>query len=352
MARNKGHLYLPYDEQRSIQVEYVHSSRDSAKTTVLMPFAVNDNWRREIVAAMQAKDPGRTTIQISNATSNAIKLSSRRPTASTPSPEPEMVVEPTAADNNRRAQNIVGNYLTQSGMYTDQHRSVLSDDSHVHRPDYSGFVSQVAANGAGAPAQAFAQAQHVEAITTPGPVGDRDVYLNPNNHNVFTLAHEDLHRIEHPSLQAPGSRLTPGTVEGMTEYMTQDASGLDFRTGGVPGQRGFTYRNETEAVRNSISSGQYTSQDVQRTYLRGSQSPTDRIVGAQNSQATGNQGNVTSGQSYVSHGNSVQGYGQPWNPSAATSAFTVSISPGRQAYQDMGSGPAYQPARPARPPSR
>ncbi|MEV8505562.1 hypothetical protein AB0368_12150 [Actinoplanes sp. NPDC051475] len=285
MPAQRGHLYLPYGNDQSVRVEYVHSNTDSSKTTVLMPFTVNDAWKREIRAAMQVKDANRTNIRISNAASDKIHLSSRRPTASTPSPEPDLAMSPTPQQNNQRARNVVSNYLQQSGMYTGEHQSALADDSRVHRPDYPDFASQVVAHGGGAPAQAFERAQDVEAITTRGPIGGRDVYLNPNNHTMFTQAHENFHRVEHPSLQAPGSRLTDSTVEGMTEYMTQSATGLDFRTGGLPGRRGMVYGRDTEAVRNAVGSGQYSDRDIQRAYVRGSESPTDRIESAQNGQA-------------------------------------------------------------------
>ncbi|MDG4804105.1 hypothetical protein [Micromonospora sp. WMMD980] len=282
MPATRGHLYLPYDDNSSIQVDYVHSGSNARRTTVLVPFAVDAAWRARIEAAVRAKDPGRTDIQISNAATGEIRRVSRQPTASTPSPEPDHVVRPTAEQNNDRARNIVGNYLTGSDMYTDQHRSTLADDSRVHHPGYSEFVSQVAANDAGAPGQAFQRAAHVEGITTRGPVGERATYLNPHNHTVFAQAHENFHRIEHPSLQAPGSRLTDSTVEGMTEYLTQSATGLDFRTAGPPGQRGFTYREETRTVRDAVRGGGYSNQDVQRAYLRGSESPTERIAQVQN----------------------------------------------------------------------
>lgn len=282
MPATRGHLYLPYGEDGSIQVDYVHSGQDASRTTVLVPFAVDPAWRARIEEAVRANHPERTDIQISNAATGEVRYVGRQPTESTPSPEPDQVVHPTPEQNNDRARNIVGNYLTGSDMYTDEHRSVLADDSRVHHPGYSEFVSQVAANDAGAPGQAFGRAAHVEGITTRGPVGERDTYLNPNNHTVFAQAHENLHRIEHPSLQAPGSRLTDSTVEGMTEYMTQSAAGLDFRTAGPPGERGFTYREETRTVRDAVRDGGYTNQDVQRAYLRGSESPTERIAQVQN----------------------------------------------------------------------
>ncbi|MFI2708574.1 hypothetical protein ACH495_00375 [Micromonospora sp. NPDC018662] len=319
MPAKRGHLYLPYDNNSSIQVDYVHSGQNASRTTVLVPFAVDDTWRARIEAAVRAKDPRRTDIQISNAATGEIRYVGRQPTASTPSPEPDQVVRPTPEQNNDRARNIVGNYLTGSDMYTDQHRSVLADDSRMHRPGYSEFVSQVAANDAGAPGQAFGRAAHVEGITTRGPVGERDTYLNPNNHTVFAQAHENFHRIEHPSLQASGSRLTDSTVEGMTEYMTQSATGLDFRTAGPPGERGFTYREETRTVRDAVRDGGYTNQDVQRAYLRGSESPTDRIAQVQNG-----------GTAAIARMTSTPDAGQGGNPSIRPPSGASGPSQGQQ----------------------
>lgn len=84
MPATRGHLYLPYGEDSSIQVDYVHSGQDANRTTVLVPFAVDDAWRARIEEAVRANHPERTDIQISNAATGEVRYVGRQPTESTP----------------------------------------------------------------------------------------------------------------------------------------------------------------------------------------------------------------------------------------------------------------------------
>jgi hypothetical protein len=106
-------------------------------------------------------------------------------------------------------------------------------------------------------------AEATEGITTPGPRGSREVGLNKAIYTLPTIVHELFHVLEHESLRD----YIPGMCEGITEYWTSRATGVDFRCD--RSGEGRVYGDNIRFIRNALANGIVTESDLQKGYFHG-----------------------------------------------------------------------------------
>jgi hypothetical protein len=103
-----------------------------------------------------------------------------------------------------------------------------------------------------------------EGVTTSKDRGARKVAINLDFHTLYAIVHELFHVVEANTVASLG----PGLYEGLTEFMTITASGLDIRRDRT-GQ-GYTYRSNLHALRTALADFPLvTEPDLYKAYFEG-----------------------------------------------------------------------------------
>jgi hypothetical protein len=110
---------------------------------------------------------------------------------------------------------------------------------------------------------------NVEADTSPAERGLRHVRLNEKNHTWGTLVHELFHVLEHSSIMNFSFTNPIGydLQEGITEYLTAEATGWDVRTDHA--KTATMYLRATEFVRGEVSGGFIALADLADMFFNG-----------------------------------------------------------------------------------
>jgi hypothetical protein len=105
------------------------------------------------------------------------------------------------------------------------------------------------------------RAANTEGITpTKVGVGSRTVFMNASNFTVRAIVHELLHALSHPAVDSMS------WVEGLTEYLTLQATGLNIRTA-VSGAT--IYSKDVAALRTALKKTDVTEEELVQAYFRG-----------------------------------------------------------------------------------
>lgn len=107
-----------------------------------------------------------------------------------------------------------------------------------------------------------AETGKVEGITTPARRGNRNVWINGVNHTFPAIVHELFHVLEHDSMHT----LTESLAEGITEYFTTRATGVEERVG--KNMETF-YTSPLRFIREEIGAGRITEKQLQGIYFHG-----------------------------------------------------------------------------------
>lgn len=110
---------------------------------------------------------------------------------------------------------------------------------------------------------------NVEADTSPEGRGLRHIRLNENNHTWGTLVHELFHVLEHSSIMnfSFTNPIGHDLQEGITEYLTAEATGCDVRTDHA--KQATMYLRATEFVRREVSGGFISLADLADMFFNG-----------------------------------------------------------------------------------
>lgn len=111
--------------------------------------------------------------------------------------------------------------------------------------------------------QSHGEADSIEGITTSEPRGMRSVGINRANYTFPAVVHELFHVLEHGSTRG----LENGLVEGITEYWTTRATGVDFRCARNSDSR--VYQGELKFVRDAMAAGYVTVEQLAAAYFHG-----------------------------------------------------------------------------------
>jgi hypothetical protein len=107
--------------------------------------------------------------------------------------------------------------------------------------------------------------ESTEGLTKTGPEYprfERPTGINIENHTWGTLVHELFHGLEHPKLR----NLSDMLVEGMTELLTQRATGLDVRCSRDGGE---VYKQNVQLLRMALDRGVIDDQQIRDAYFHG-----------------------------------------------------------------------------------
>lgn len=228
---------------RGIQVK-VHCERKTpnAPWVVFLPSGTDPDQRAAIAEQLQAPED---TIKFTNARNDKVELADGS------------VREASEGAKVRQAAQLVVRYLRRVGIDSLDQTSVQQALQNVsvtfHGPNMWEWVVRQ---------KAFGSAEAMEAITSGNPRGNRAVDINEDAYTLPAVVHELFHVLEHTSL----SSLEGGLVEGITEYLTGLATGVDYRCS-RDGSR--TYRDEVRFVRDALRLGYVTTQQLQQAYFHG-----------------------------------------------------------------------------------
>jgi hypothetical protein len=169
----------------------------------------------------------------------------------------------------KRAKALVTQYLSSLGLETvhvqtergETTLTTLINQQRVMSLNQSAWASESAAQG---------RPQAAEGITTPDPRGRRAVLINEENHTLNAIVHELFHAIKSYALtNLPGS-----VVDGMTEYFTLQAAGLDFRLArdATP-----VHADSVRALRLALTREGVTQEQLVQGYFLGQMDVLDRL---------------------------------------------------------------------------
>lgn len=110
---------------------------------------------------------------------------------------------------------------------------------------------------------------NVEADTSPADRGQRHIRLNENNHTWGTLVHELFHVLEHSSIMnfSFDNPIGYDLQEGITEYLTAEATGCEVRTDHA--KQATMYLRATEFVRGEVGGGFISLADLADVFFNG-----------------------------------------------------------------------------------
>lgn len=242
----------PQPEQRTVRVTMgsrgtqvmVRCERKSPTSSwvVFVPSGMDPTQRATIAAQLRTPED---SIKFTNARDDWVELPDGRATQAT---EEAKV---------RQATNLVVQYMRGLGIEDLDQISVQEALERVsvtfHDPQLWEWVVRQ---------KAFGSADSVEALTSRGPRGYRSVDISRQNYTFPAVVHELFHVLEHASV----SVLEDGLVEGITEYWTSLATGVDYRCSRDGGR---TYKAEVRFVRDALRSGYVTIQQLRQGYFHG-----------------------------------------------------------------------------------
>ncbi|MCA2214080.1 hypothetical protein [Jidongwangia harbinensis] len=263
MAEDR-HFSVPYDDTRDVQIRYQVIQHN---LKVFIPASLPEASRMWIPNRLQEAEPtvSGPNVVYTNEISNTLNFTDG--TSWTPDHQ----------DKVGYAKQAVQSYLDTHHVNTPELQSTLSSAS------ISGDPMQFAAQYTqGQRPGNMGQMAATEGITTPGDRGARQVLMNGFDQPAPAYVHESWHTLESNVFQgALRSPLSKDAIEGMTEYLTQQTTGLDFRRALDSEHKPSTlYSRETSALELAMKNGELSQNDVHRSYLRGSESPTGRVEAA------------------------------------------------------------------------
>lgn len=230
-----GFLWTHYSDARTLdareaQVEY--DGGPQLPRTVRLPSGITPRARLDIADKLGLSPDG---LVFTNAPGDTVVFRGGNPT---PLSFPAKV---------RRAKELVTTYLTDVVAPTGTSVAGLVDliaeqpVGLLSKTELSFFMRAQRVIGSG-------NTDTTEGATSPHPRGAREVAINRDFHTLYAVVHELFHAVEADDVAALG----PGLFEGLTEYLTVAASGLDARRD--PTGEGHTYQSNLDGVRAALAS--------------------------------------------------------------------------------------------------
>ncbi|MEU4173500.1 hypothetical protein AB0F46_42850 [Streptomyces sp. NPDC026665] len=221
------------------------------KALVYLPSGVDPSVRAEVARILEKSEDSLT---FTNAKTDSVKLEDGR------------VLTPSLDAKVNRAKGLVlqylGNHEIINKSNNDQLRTLVHNQK-VNFADRDEWKFMVAANARGT-----GNPETTEGITSSATFGERQIAMNAHNHSLPAIVHEMFHILESDKMLNRFD-MPDGLAEGMAEFLTCRATGVDARTniGGPSIDR--IYRQDLDFVNRAVKSNVTSHGEIQAAYFYG-----------------------------------------------------------------------------------